>query len=207
MAKFHINPKTGEPGRCSAVHRCPFGGESEHYGSESEARQAYEAIQSGATFTPASRAVEPDVSIEANPSDFDTVSFRGFNRTAGAVSAGARGLLGGIMGGKSYSETIAAAKERASYATAYYDKKADKSEATSRVLEGNSTLASAGVANRTSSALAAARSARQGGDFSRMSAYATPAVDNVDAVKAALRSKGAAKATSPIGVAAGRFSI
>lgn len=205
MAKYHINPTTGNPGLCRAHKQCPFGGESEHYGSESEARQAYEAIQSGATFTPASRAVEPDVSIEANPSDFDTVSFRGFSRSAGAVSAGARGLMGGIMGGKSYSETIAAAKERASYATAYYDKKAEKSEATSRVLEGNSTLASAAVASRTAGALSAARASRV--DASRMLAHATPAVDNVDAVKAALRSRGAAKATSPIGAAAGRFSI
>jgi hypothetical protein len=204
MAKYHINPRTGNPGICRAHKQCPFGGESEHYGSESEARQAYEAIQSGATFTPATRVIEPDVAIEANPSEFDTVSFRGFNRSAGAVSAGARGLMGGIMGGKSYSETIAAAKERASYATAYFDKKADKSEGSSRVLEGNSTLASAAVANRTSGALSAARAARA--DSSRMLAHATPAVDNVDAVKAALRSKGAAKVTSPIGAAAGSFS-
>jgi hypothetical protein len=193
MAKYHINPRTGNPGICRAHKQCPFGGESEHYGSESEARQAYEAIQSGATFTPATRVIEPDVAIEANPSEFDTVSFRGFNR-----------LMGGIMGGKSYSETIAAAKERASYATAYFDKKADKSEGSSRVLEGNSTLASAAVANRTSGALSAARAARA--DSSRMLAHATPAVDNVDAVKAALRSKGAAKVTSPIGAAAGSFS-
>lgn len=204
MAKFHISPD-GNPRICAAAVRCPLGGAEDHYDSMAEARQAYEAIQSGATFTPVARVVEPDVAIEANPSEFDTVSFRGFNRTAGAVSAGARGLLGGIMGGKSYSETIAAAKERASYATAYYDKKAEKSEGTSRVLEGNSTLASAAVANRTSGALSAARASRV--DASRMLAHATPAVDNVDAVKAALRSKGAAKATSPIGAAAGRFSI
>lgn len=206
MAKFHIS-SDGNPRICAAAVRCPLGGPENHFDSMDEARQAYENFQSGATFTPVLKVAksEPDVSIEANPSEFDTVSFRGFSRTAGAVSAGARGLMGGIMGGKSYSETIAAAKERASYATAYYDKKAEKSEGTSRVLEGNSTLASAAVANRTSGALSAARASRV--DASRMLAHATPAVDNVDAVKAALRSKGAAKATSPIGAAAGRFSI
>lgn len=44
MAKrFHINPETGDPGKCRAKHSCPFGDlEREHYGSADEARAAYE---------------------------------------------------------------------------------------------------------------------------------------------------------------------
>jgi hypothetical protein len=39
MTKFHINPSTGEPGKCSATKgNCPFGGPSHHYGSIEEAR-------------------------------------------------------------------------------------------------------------------------------------------------------------------------
>lgn len=41
MAKFHINPETGDPGKCSAEDgKCPFGGE--HFASEAEARKSYE---------------------------------------------------------------------------------------------------------------------------------------------------------------------
>jgi len=44
MAKFHINSK-GEAGACSAKTSagCPFGGETEHYDSKEEAREAYES--------------------------------------------------------------------------------------------------------------------------------------------------------------------
>jgi hypothetical protein len=42
MAKFHVNPETGDPGKCSAEDgRCPFGGE--HFESEAEARNSYES--------------------------------------------------------------------------------------------------------------------------------------------------------------------
>lgn len=45
-AQYHINPATGEPGRCSATERgCPYLGVSDHYGSPEEARAAYELIQ------------------------------------------------------------------------------------------------------------------------------------------------------------------
>lgn len=41
--KFHINPQTGNPNRCSAQEgNCPFGGQEEHYSSKDEARKAYE---------------------------------------------------------------------------------------------------------------------------------------------------------------------
>lgn len=41
--KFHINPATGEPGKCSAERGgCPFGGEDDHYTSKEAARAAFE---------------------------------------------------------------------------------------------------------------------------------------------------------------------
>lgn len=58
MSRYHINPNTGQPGRCSAVISCPFGdAESDHYDSAAEARSAYEASQDGATFKPAAPAL------------------------------------------------------------------------------------------------------------------------------------------------------
>ena len=47
MARYHINPETGEPGVCKATKGgCPFGGESDHYDSPTAAREAFEAGQS-----------------------------------------------------------------------------------------------------------------------------------------------------------------
>lgn len=43
--KWHVN-SDGNPGRCGATIRCPFGGEADHYGSADEARQAYEEAMS-----------------------------------------------------------------------------------------------------------------------------------------------------------------
>ena len=40
--KFHINPETGNPNRCRAKKRCPFGGESAHFATPAEAREDYE---------------------------------------------------------------------------------------------------------------------------------------------------------------------
>lgn len=43
--KFHLNYK-GEAGKCNAtVGACPFGGDEDHFSSESEARKAYENAQ------------------------------------------------------------------------------------------------------------------------------------------------------------------
>jgi hypothetical protein len=43
MAKFHVNPATGEPGACRALKgNCPFGSEEQHFTSASAARSAYE---------------------------------------------------------------------------------------------------------------------------------------------------------------------
>lgn len=41
--RFHINPKTGEPGACRAEKSCPFGNVDLHYDTKDEARAAYEA--------------------------------------------------------------------------------------------------------------------------------------------------------------------
>lgn len=45
MTKYHINPETGNPNLCKAVHKCKYatnGATPEHYGSKEEARAAYE---------------------------------------------------------------------------------------------------------------------------------------------------------------------
>lgn len=42
MSKFHINPNTGNPGRCFALKKCRFGGDDEHYASKELAAIAYE---------------------------------------------------------------------------------------------------------------------------------------------------------------------
>ena len=44
MARYHINPRTGNPGICRAKKSCPFGDlATAHYSSKTEARRAYEA--------------------------------------------------------------------------------------------------------------------------------------------------------------------
>jgi hypothetical protein len=43
MPRYHINPRTGNPGICRAEKSCPFGDmESDHYSSKEAAREAYE---------------------------------------------------------------------------------------------------------------------------------------------------------------------
>lgn len=43
MAKYHINPTTGNPNLCRAKIKCRFGGESEHYKTVELAAQAFES--------------------------------------------------------------------------------------------------------------------------------------------------------------------
>lgn len=51
MSKFHINPKTGTPGRCTAdLGSCPFGGALQHYETEDSARQAFELSMAAKIF-------------------------------------------------------------------------------------------------------------------------------------------------------------
>jgi hypothetical protein len=42
LSKFHVNPSTGNPGRCFALKKCRFGGDDEHYASKELAALAYE---------------------------------------------------------------------------------------------------------------------------------------------------------------------
>lgn len=39
---FHINPKTGEPGKCRARYQCPYGNESAHSDDPQVLRKTYE---------------------------------------------------------------------------------------------------------------------------------------------------------------------
>lgn len=45
MAKYHVNPQTGEPGECKAEIKCRFGSSEEHYTSAEAARKAFEQNQ------------------------------------------------------------------------------------------------------------------------------------------------------------------
>jgi hypothetical protein len=48
MSKFHINPATGEVGKCSSTKgKCPFGTAEEHYTSQEAASAAYEESMKG----------------------------------------------------------------------------------------------------------------------------------------------------------------
>lgn len=48
MAKFHINPETGNPGTCRAAEgKCPFGADAPHFASKEEARRNFEQRQGG----------------------------------------------------------------------------------------------------------------------------------------------------------------
>jgi hypothetical protein len=51
LAKFHINPITGNSGRCLALKKCRFGGDEEHYPSKESASFAYEAARYAETLT------------------------------------------------------------------------------------------------------------------------------------------------------------
>jgi hypothetical protein len=43
MAKYHVNPKTGDPGSCRATKgNCPFASDDEHYTSKEAAHEAFE---------------------------------------------------------------------------------------------------------------------------------------------------------------------
>ena len=45
---YHVNPATGQAGKCRAVYECPFGTSEEHHEDAAQARQAYEqAMGSG----------------------------------------------------------------------------------------------------------------------------------------------------------------
>lgn len=58
MAKYHVNPKTGEVGECTATKRCPFGDlKSDHYPTPEAARASYESDNSTSTVAPSVKKV------------------------------------------------------------------------------------------------------------------------------------------------------
>lgn len=80
MARYHLNPKTGEPGPCRAMVSCPYGNlDTDHYDSVAEARSAYEASQvsfepglkTSAAETTAARFFDANVTAYADELEFD----------------------------------------------------------------------------------------------------------------------------------------
>jgi len=60
MAKFHINPKTGNPGECHAEKGgCPFGSPEEHFDDATAARTAYEKRMEAEGSEPITKALSP----------------------------------------------------------------------------------------------------------------------------------------------------
>jgi len=64
MPGYHVNPKTGNPGACTAVRGgCPFGGDDDHYTSLTAARTAYEL--SHPTFSAIRRGASDFLDLQA----------------------------------------------------------------------------------------------------------------------------------------------
>lgn len=57
--KYHVNPKTGRPGECRAIHQCKFGDEKSHFDSKEEAQKAIEKKLSELNVAPAIRKSKP----------------------------------------------------------------------------------------------------------------------------------------------------
>lgn len=90
MARYHINPRTGEPGTCRARHACPFGDlESDHYDSPEAAREAYEAGNPEELLRALTKKVDGaiDSSLEANDDELiagmKAAGWREFDPTKG----------------------------------------------------------------------------------------------------------------------------
>lgn len=59
MARYHVNPRTGEPGPCRARVACPYGDlTKDHFDSKEDARAAYESGKLAETFTTLSKALD-----------------------------------------------------------------------------------------------------------------------------------------------------
>lgn len=68
MSRYHVNPETGEAGPCRATSgNCPFGGDTDHHDSASEARSAYEASQEDAKLLAGLKKSSDFVKIEPVP--------------------------------------------------------------------------------------------------------------------------------------------
>jgi hypothetical protein len=80
VAKYHINPETGNPGVCKATKRCRFGDlETDHYTSKEAASAAYEEKMN--TFGSPAEAIDPialtaklkEQLVRPQSIDFDTI--------------------------------------------------------------------------------------------------------------------------------------
>lgn len=67
-ARYHVNPDTGNPNKCSAVKQCPFGGEESHFETKAEASANYESKQDSQNATSMKKEKK-----SANPHDFATL--------------------------------------------------------------------------------------------------------------------------------------
>lgn len=66
MARYHLNPKTGDPGVCRATVACPYGDLArDHYGSKEEARAAYERAQQAFTRPDGVRAIPRPLALDS----------------------------------------------------------------------------------------------------------------------------------------------
>lgn len=76
--RWHVNPATGKPGRCSAssADRCPFGGPEVHSATREEAIEKYEKESEAAALRSATRRVSPkpvDILEQGRVSYFNTI--------------------------------------------------------------------------------------------------------------------------------------
>lgn len=63
MAKFHINPKTGNASSCRATKgNCPFGSEDEHFKTREDAQAHYEKLNESLTVSKKSKLPPKDIS-------------------------------------------------------------------------------------------------------------------------------------------------
>lgn len=66
MARYHINPQTGDPGVCKAMVKCPYGDlDKDHYDSKEAARKAYEKVQERGK--KALKTPRPPILLEPSP--------------------------------------------------------------------------------------------------------------------------------------------
>lgn len=75
MQKFHLSPKTGNPGICKAKYKCAFGDiETEHYSSPGIARAAYEQKMQSASiaFAPSRVTIQSSEKFQAILQDYDS---------------------------------------------------------------------------------------------------------------------------------------
>lgn len=87
MSKYHVNPKTGNAGPCSAeIGNCPFGGEENHYTSREGAQVAYEMAQASNTLPDGLREMNSKAKYVKDPKEIDGLIASGSERTLGILS-------------------------------------------------------------------------------------------------------------------------